>query len=199
MHKSGHLGFALLGWAPIALQLIEAGALGLALAGGVVCLGLTQLPDVDMSVSVLRHRGPTHSITFALAVGAICARAFEYLEETFVDLLGADSPTLALAPAAPVAPFVPDSSVVAVGALAGVVAILAHVAADAVTHAGVEPMWPVCRARYSLNLVNADNALVNQGVFYVGCAAMAWALLYGTGWADPLLAVVGDVLDTIDW
>lgn len=194
MHRSGHLGFALLCWAPIALQLTEAGALSLALAGGVVCVSLTQLPDLDLSISLLRHRGPTHSISFALAVGAVCARAFGSLEDWLIETLRVEPASLDLAPAAPVAPLVPESPVAAVGGLAGVVAVGAHVVADSLTPAGVEPLWPINRDRYSLSLVDADADLVNHGVFYGGCVAATLAVLVGLGWLDPILGLVREAL-----
>lgn len=194
VHKTGHLGFALLCWAPIAWQLVADGAAGLALAGGIVCVGLTQLPDVDLSISLLRHRGPTHSITFALAVGFVSARAFGFVESQVVAATSVTSPSIALDPAAPVAPLVPASTVAAVGGLAGTLAILAHVIADSLTRAGVEPLWPINRSRYSLDLVNADNWFANKGALSMGSVGVVTAILFGAGWGHVLVRAGSEVL-----
>lgn len=71
MHKTGHIGAALLVYSPIGLVLLLSGFDELAVLGGVGMIALATLPDCDHQLPIIAHRGPTHSITFALLLGAL--------------------------------------------------------------------------------------------------------------------------------
>lgn len=73
MHPTGHQGVALLVYAPIAYLLLIENAFVLAIGGLVVMLGLAMLPDIDMRLPGVPHRGPTHTLLFSLLVGGVVA------------------------------------------------------------------------------------------------------------------------------
>jgi len=69
MYRTGHYGAALLTWAPFGAVLLFGGYAAAAVAGGVGVLALARIPDYDLRVPLLSHRGPTHTLAFALLVG----------------------------------------------------------------------------------------------------------------------------------
>jgi inner membrane protein len=50
-----------------------AGFPDVALAGGAVTVALAMPPDVDVKIPGIPHRGPTHTVWFAAAIGAAAA------------------------------------------------------------------------------------------------------------------------------
>lgn len=154
MYTKGHLGVALLAYAPIGFGLILAGHESTAFAGGAAVLALTMLPDCDHVLPFLAHRGPTHTLLFALLIGAV---------------LGASTATI-----------VPDRSArVVASAFAfaiGTLAIVAHLIADILTPMGIEPFWPLSRTRYSLQLTSARNQTANYALLGSGVLVVASGL-----------------------
>lgn len=142
MYTKGHCGVSLLVYAPIGFGLLLAGYESAAFVGGTTMLGLTMLPDFDHGVPHLDHRGPTHTLLFALLVGA---------------LLGAGAATVVPGLGTPLFAF-------AVGTLA----ILAHLLADLLTPMGVVPFWPLSTRRYSLQLTPARDARANYVLLGLG-------------------------------
>ena len=68
MYRPGHDGLALLLYAPLGLVLLGVDRSALAVAGGAVTVGLAPLPDFDLRLPVVSHRGVTHTVGFAHAV-----------------------------------------------------------------------------------------------------------------------------------
>lgn len=195
VHRRGHVGLALLAWSPLAARLLSLDRPGLALVGGVVALWLATLPDVDLTVSGLRHRGPTHSIAFALATaivaGGVTRWSVRRLDWSAV-AGRVPEPLAGLAPE----PLAGRVSALLGDALAGVavspgtlglvvgaaaaVAVGSHVLGDALTPAGVELLWPISRENVSVGVVTAGNPLANYGFFACGSLAVV-AVLVGAG------------------
>lgn len=159
MYRTGHYGAALLVYAPVGAGLLLAGFDAAALAGGAGVLALARLPDYDLRVPFLSHRGPTHTLAFALLVGAVAGGGFGALADA-----GGATPerTVGLA---------------VFGFLVGLLAITSHLLADALTPTGIKPLWPVSSRRYSLELVGADSAVGNYGLLALGVFASAASLL----------------------
>ncbi|PSQ42160.1 metal-dependent hydrolase [Halobacteriales archaeon SW_7_68_16] len=160
MHREGHVGAALLAYAPVGFVVVAAGSETLALVGGVAAAGLATLPDYDLRVPGVEHRGPTHTVWFALAVGTLGA------------LLGAaagtsNGPLSALLLAA-------------FGFATGTIAIVSHVAADALTPAGVRPFAPLRADSYTYEVTRAANPVANYVLLGIGVVAAALALAAGT-------------------
>jgi len=148
MYRTGHWGTALLVYAPVGTALLWGGFEGAALVGGAGVLALARLPDYDQRVPFVSHRGVTHTLAFALAVGAVVGGGGLALAEG----IGVTN-ALALG---------------GFGALVGTLSVLSHLLADALTPAGITPFWPLSSANYSLRLARADNTLANYGLFAAG-------------------------------
>lgn len=154
MHKKGHYGAALLGYAPLGTVALAAGFDTAAVAGGVVTLALAMAPDLDMKIPGVSHRGPTHTVHFAVGVGAVFGLVAGAL------FLVGDVPIL-LALGGAVFAF-------ATGALG----IGSHIAADALTPMGVEPLGED-GPHYSFGVARAANPIANYALLGIGIAAVA--------------------------
>jgi inner membrane protein len=165
MHRNGHYGASLLAYAPIGFVVIALGFPTAAVGGGVLALGLAMVPDWDQRIPNVPHRGPTHTVHFAAAVGAVTG------------LLGA-------AMGASVSS--PDVDALAVfggavlGATTGTVSILAHIGADALTPMGVEPLGDD-GPYITYDLWRADSTLGNYALLVLGGAAALLAFYLGRG------------------
>ena len=157
MHKTGHIGTALLMYSPIGLVLLGSGFDELAVLGGVGMVALATLPDCDHRLPIIAHRGPTHSVVFALLLGAILGAAGFVFGETV----------------AGVTPVAMASFGFGIGALA----VLSHLAADSITPMGIRPLWPLSRWHYSANVVRAKNPIANYLLLSIGIAAVTAALV----------------------
>jgi len=161
MHREGHIGAALLAYAPVGGVALALGFDTFALVGGVVAVGLSMLPDYDQRVPGLDHRGPTHTVWFALLVSLVLA--------VVGGLAGRESGPLAVL------------GLAAFGFLVGVVTIGSHILADSLTPAGVRPFAPYQDQYYSYDLARASNPIANYALLAVGAAAVVLVLALGTG------------------
>ena len=156
VYRTGHYGVSLLAYAPVGLAFVLAGRPTLAVAAGAGVLWLATLPDVDHRLPGIPHRGPTHSLTFAVLVGGGLGGAA---------LLGGR------------ALGVPDPTGLAVLAAAvGVFGVCAHLLGDVLTPAGVQLFWPV-GPEFSLYVTNADSTAWNSGLLALGVGTTAAAAL----------------------
>lgn len=165
MHRPGHYGASLLGYAPLATALVAAGYSILAALGFGITLALAMVPDWDMRLPFIKHRGITHTVWTAIFIGAVIGWiAFILLDAT--------------------APAVVTAWVT--GATA-TLSILSHIAADACTRMGVTPFAPLSSRRikvpiYKLPLIKnprANNPIVNYLFLVSGLAASAAAISIG--------------------
>ncbi|WP_226041704.1 metal-dependent hydrolase [Natrinema sp. DC36] len=152
MYQVGHYGGALAAYAPLGTIVTLGGYGEIAIVGGLVCVALSTVPDYDHRLPLIDHRGPTHTILFALLVGAGLAA----LTAVLVDASSA---------------FV-DAGVVSFAFLVGFVSIGSHLLADALTPMGIRPLWPVSRRRYSLSVTTAANPIANYGLLGLGVGAV---------------------------
>ncbi|WP_255169637.1 metal-dependent hydrolase [Natrononativus amylolyticus] len=150
MYQLGHYGAALLAYAPLGGAVALAGYEPAAVIGALVCVSLSTLPDCDHRLPMIEHRGPTHTLLFAVLVGAGLAAAAAML-------VGSASPI--------------DVGVVGFAFLVGTLSIGSHLAADALTPMGIRPFWPLSRRRYTLALTRAANPIANYVLFALGVVA----------------------------
>ncbi|ELZ55905.1 MULTISPECIES: metal-dependent hydrolase [Halorubrum] len=159
MYRNGHVGVSLLLYAPFgflvaALVSAETGAVG-----ALAVASMATVPDLDVRVPLVKHRGITHTVWFALLVGA----AFEV-------------PGLALG----VQTGIGDALLFGgVGFLFGAGTIASHLLADALTPMGIRPYAPVRDTEYTLDLVTAANPVANYALLGLGGVAAAVALVAG--------------------
>lgn len=159
MYRLGHYGVSLLLYAPVGFAMALLGEVGLALVGGAGVLALARVPDYDQRVPGMTHRGVTHTVLFAVLVGAAFAAGIVALSQAGANPL----------PATDLA--TPVAFAFAVGAFG----ILAHLAGDVLTPAGVPLLWPLSSRTYSVSLTTADSALWNYLLFALGVFATAVA------------------------
>lgn len=164
MHRKGHVGAALAAYAPIGGLLVAAGIDSLAAVGGVVAVWLATLPDWDRRIPFVGHRGVTHTVHFAGAVGGL------------VGIAGALSGRSAgVWTAVTLGGF---------GFLVGSVTILSHVAVDALTPMGVDPFRN--GRRRSLDVTRAANPIANDALLALGVVSVGVAYVLGAAIAGSI-------------
>ena len=149
---------AMLVYAPVGFVLLETAPL-LAFLGGTVVLSLATLPDVDMRLPLVPHRGPTHSLLFLAAVAAVLGAAGFLLGQGSWRPLGGPARGAVF------------------GVVLGVVGIGSHLLADVLTPMGVNVLWPLPADRFSLSVARADNTLANYGLLFLGVTACVAVLV----------------------
>jgi inner membrane protein len=155
MYRNGHYGAALLFVAPIGTILVAMSHVELALLAGADALALAVVPDLDHRVPFITHRGPTHTVWFALLVG--------------VTLAGGSALVIAA-----------TAMTVLMGFVVGAGTIVSHIAADALTPAGVRPWSPLDDTHYSFDIVRAKNPLANYALLGLGIAVTVGAVWVGS-------------------
>lgn len=155
MYRTGHYGAALLVYAPVG-ALVFLASPELALLGGAGVLLLATLPDYDLRVPLVRHRGPTHTVLFMLLVSGVIAAGAWALGTRF--------------------PALDRAALTGFAFLVGVLGIGSHLLADALTPAGIEPFWPVSSRNYTLGVARASNPLANWALLALGVFATVLAL-----------------------
>jgi inner membrane protein len=156
MYQVGHYGASLFVYAPLGAGVAATGHETVAVVGGLVCVSLSTLPDCDHQLPFVEHRGPTHTVLFALLVGAALAAAAAVLVDA----------------ASPLA----DVGFVGFAFVVGTLSIGSHLLADALTPMGIRPFWPVSRRRYTWNVTPAKDPVANYALFAVGIGAVLGAV-----------------------
>lgn len=158
MYATGHYGAALLVYAPVGFVLLRVDPT-LAFVGVAGVLALATLPDYDLRVPFVKHRGITHTLLFTLAVSALLGAAGWQLGQGSYQPLGGPATTAAF------------------GFGIGVLGLGSHLLADMLTPAGVAALWPLSSEAYTLSVARADNTLANWGLLALGVFATAAVLV----------------------
>jgi len=159
MHKPGHYGAALLVYAPIGFLMLALGFDGLAVIGGAIAVGGAMIPDLDMRIPGVQHRGITHTVWFALLAGIVLGVAG--------GLLGSSSGAIATA------------GLSVFGFLVGTLTISAHLLADALTPMGIRPLEPIDDLEITLDVAKAANSVANYALLALGIATITVAAVVG--------------------
>ncbi|MFW5903547.1 MAG: metal-dependent hydrolase, partial [Halolamina sp.] len=117
MYRTGHVGVALFLYTPLGVAVALAGYEPVAVLGAVVAASLSTVPDFDHQVPTIDHRGPTHTLAFAVLVGVALAGVT-------ATVIGTSSPAA-------------DVGVVAFAFVVGTLAIVSHLLADVITPMGI--------------------------------------------------------------
>lgn len=158
MYALGHYGVALLLYAPVGFLLARFEPTLTAL-GGAGVLALATVPDYDLRVPLVSHRGITHTLLFTFAVAGLLGTVGWQLGRGSYTPLGGPVRSAAF------------------GFGVGLFGIGSHILGDVLTPAGVAVLWPLSDHEYSVSLTRADNTLANWGLFALGVVATAGALL----------------------
>jgi len=161
MKQLGHYGTALLLYSPVARHLLAGGQDALALGGGAIALALAMAPDCDRPLPFVDHRGPTHTLAFAVVIGVLVGSA-GWVVGAQVDVATA-------------------RTFGRFGFAVGVLTIVSHLLADVITPMGIRPFWPLSDRHFTLDLVYAKNWAANVLLFALGTAATLLAVFASRG------------------
>lgn len=150
MFPPGHFGVVLLLFAPLAYVLVVRELDANVLPGLAAALFLTLVPDLDLVVPVLVHRGVTHTFLAAGCLGA------------FAGVLWYGSGQRSLGTGVERA---------AVGFTVGALSGVGHLLGDVITPMGVRPFAPLSQTVYSLSLVQSRNPSANMLLLSAGVLA----------------------------
>lgn len=179
MYPPGHVGISALLLAPLGYLLLAASRDREAFGWLGVALGATLLPDVDVFLPGVLHRGVTHTLPFAVVLGgavACLAVASGLVLREPSSLVGAGRGTIGFA--------------------VGAGAVLSHMLGDVITPMGIRPLFPVVDAVYTLELVYARNPAANVAFLLVGVAF--FAVLAHRGRARAVAAASGETAEGDD-
>ena len=157
MFLPGHYGMALALYAAVGYFLLTRGYARDALSGGGIVLAYTLFPDMDGKLSFFVHRGVTHTLWFAVAVGALCVLVV-------ASSLRGRKRREAIRGAA-------------WAFFLGAFAVVAHLLADVINPWGIMPLYPVSPALYTFDLVRATNDAANYAMFAGGACVAATVLV----------------------
>ena len=148
MYYKGHAGLTLL---LTSLTLMALPKSDSALQVLALSTALSTLPDIDLELRrlsrSLHHRGPTHSILFALMSG--CLLQYTYGEARWF----------------------------MIGFISAAWGVVSHLLGDMLTYHPFKPLWPLSQREVALKLCSADNRLVNEGLLTLGGLALTLYLL----------------------
>ena len=154
MELPGHLGVAMLVYAPVAVVAIRRGRPRQAWIGLAGVCALAMSPDVDLYVAGVPHRGVTHT-ALAVAVAAGVVALFACLLRPRGVGSTADAARF--------------------GAVVGGSGVLSHLLGDVITPMGVRPFLPISDTTYTLSLVYAADQAANVALLVGGLAVFATA------------------------
>lgn len=156
MYRGGHVGFNALLYAPVLPLASHVYSLELAVWGCGLAIVTATLPDVDERVARIDHRGPTHTLWFAILVGLLAGAA--------TALVGFSAPLAAGG----------------FGFVVGAAGVVAHLAGDVLTPMGISPLSPLWRAHVTFNQFKSKNAQINRALLIVGTLALCASLTLTT-------------------
>ena len=151
MYGRGHFGLTLFFSSIIALK---TGFSEATLVFTVVSSFLAGLPDIDLTFQKLgasHHRGITHSLFFAILIGAIIGLMFYQTYSTVRWFL--------------------------IGFSTGTFSVISHLIGDLLTYTTFKPFWPFSKREISLGICAANNVFVNEGFLVAGLFMFSYLLL----------------------
>lgn len=158
MYRTGHQGVNLVLFAPVFAALVLTDHVALGIVGVVTVFATASLPDVDIRLPLVEHRGITHTVWAAAAVGAVVG-----------------APTYLLGKQITAA--IPELAVYSSGVLGaytgGIVAfsIVGHLVGDLLTPMGIRPFSPLWGRSFTLSLWTADS-IANKALFGLGVVVL---------------------------
>lgn len=151
MHRSGHIGLALVFTAPFSLIAGMTGARAWMLLIYAPALILALAPDNDVHMPLVKHRGITHTLIFGVPLALLVGTGFGVLAAA-----NSDSPALGIG----------------LGVMAGLAGFASHLVADALTVAsgkyGLNPLWPFSNWEFRIGVTKSDSLIWNQSMLLIG-------------------------------
>lgn len=172
MYKTGHQGLAMILYSPVGLALLLFGLGVHAIAGFFTVIFLSTLPDIDMKLPI-KHRGPTHTVWFAIGVGIVIGIIFAAAAQGYY--INADSIGETVQTGEDI--FILGTGLF--GLFIGFYGIVAHILGDVITPMGVRPFAPVKKKRYRYVLTKAASDTGNYLLWVFGICAILLCLYLG--------------------
>lgn len=147
MELPGHVGVALLVYAPLAAVAFRRGRPSAAWLGFAGVAALCMAPDVDLYLAGVPHRGVTHTVWALLALAAVVG----LLAAAAWPLRGRSRPRNAR-----------------FGATVGGASVLSHLLGDVITPMGIRPFAPLPGGTLTLSLVYAADVRANLTLLVAG-------------------------------
>ncbi len=171
MYLLGHIGISLLLFSPLAALLVSTGQVVLAVLTGALMVALGPFPDLDEYTDRIPHRGPTHTVWFALGVGmGVGLVAFAVSVLLGIGATGGNTLVIASDPLGTALWFGGVSTL----------AIFGHLAGDIITPMGVWPFRPISTFHHSFAVIPAKNPRANYTLFVAGVGAVSVAVAVAT-------------------
>ncbi len=150
MHSGGHAGLSLtiLSFLMITFDWVNDKAI-------IICMlivALSSLPDIDLRLCFVEHRGPTHTLFFGIISGIVFAILFDYAGWDWQ-----------------------------IGFISAFGAITLHILGDIFTYQELKPFWPFSGYRIALRLCRSESRVVNKGLSSLGGVAFFVVLLKYAG------------------
>jgi len=151
MYERGHAGFSLVLYTPFVVWWIKP-AYGIFIAGVGVAFMVVfcMVPDLDMKIPVIKHRGILHTLWFAAVTGLVGWFVGSHFG------MGLLAGVLSF------------------------LAIWSHILGDAFTPMGIEPFYPLSERTYTLDLWKAESKFGNTVLLVLGILLVSWGLDAGT-------------------
>lgn len=165
MYVLGHVGISLLLFAPLAGMLVSTGHPLLAGVTGLLLIALGPLPDLDTYTGRLDHRGPTHTVWFALAVGLLVGLVAAIGTASWNQYISSH-------------PLLPVWVPVWFGGVS-TLGVLGHLAGDLVTPMGLWPFRPVSDRHFTADLTPSKSPRANRLCFAAGSLGVVTAVVAG--------------------
>ncbi|WP_267643205.1 metal-dependent hydrolase [Haloarchaeobius amylolyticus] len=162
MYAAGHIGLALLAFAPVGWLLCTRGHHRVALGGLVLAALSATLPDLDLFVPFLAHRGPTHTIWFV----ALCGLTAGVLGTVLLQSSRSRDRSLYLSGGFP--------------GLVVALSVCSHLLGDVITPMGLRAFAPLTNSHATLALVYAQNPTANSVLLLLGSVSTGVWLYRGT-------------------
>jgi inner membrane protein len=158
MDRHGHYGLALLLSAPIVAVIgLTTTSVATGIPFGAVAVGTSMLPDIDLHIPGVRHRGPTHTVGFGIVASVVVGIIALGVVTVFYDLASLEY-----------------LSAFAYAFSASLVGIASHLLGDALTigsgRYGVRPWWPFSNRVLRFGVTRSNSFVWNNGLLGVGIA-----------------------------
>lgn len=158
MYKSGHFGLSLTLYAPFLYFFLQSNRYLVGLLGLFIVTACSSLPDLDLKIKFIKHRGYSHTIVGAVVIGAIISVATFISYVYIINIISSFGLEMKYTAA----------MFAVMGFLFGFYGTLTHYAGDIVTPMGLKPLAPFSKKEYTLDLFYAKNKLANGGSLFLG-------------------------------
>lgn len=174
MHKEGHIGLTLTLLAPIVVIVGNAMSVPVAIVLALGAIGGSGLPDLDLQLPLLKHRGWTHTVWCAIVAGIIGATItiitlHQLPLETYLNIS--------------------TETILFAGGLFGfgmAYGVITHLIGDMITPMGIQPFHPVTpksiipltisKHKFVYEIANASNDKLNKGASAVGIISITLSI-----------------------